>query len=104
MAQLKWQLAVATVLCRLVILPLCGMCLIGVPYKLGWFSGLPPMAILVMLIVHSTPTAIIVHGIAVMHRNREDDLAALLFYEYFASILTLPIMISLYLSIITPAT
>jgi hypothetical protein len=50
-----------------------------------------------MFIIHSNPTAIIVHAMSVVHRNREDDMAALLFWEYLGACITLPLLIALYL-------
>lgn len=40
--------------------------------------------------------------IATIYRNREDDVAALLFYEYLASTATLPLLIALYLTLVAP--
>jgi predicted permease len=54
-----------------------------------------------MLVTHATPTAIVVHSMATMLRNREDDMAAMLFWEYLASAITLPCLMALFLRIMT---
>lgn len=54
-----------------------------------------------MLVCHSTPTATIVHTIATMYGRGADDLAALLFFAYPASVLTLPPLIALYLALLS---
>ncbi|GFH14612.1 uncharacterized protein HaLaN_10702 [Haematococcus lacustris] len=101
-AKLPARVIASVILCRLVLLPLCGTPLVALPFKAGWFGDIHPMAVVVMLVTNATPTAIIVHAIATMYRNREDDLAALLFWEYLASIVSLPLLTALFLHIAAP--
>ncbi|KAJ9523516.1 hypothetical protein QJQ45_007208 [Haematococcus lacustris] len=101
-AKLPARVIASVILCRLVLLPLCGTPLVALPFKAGWFGAIHPMAVVVMLVTNATPTAIIVHAIATMYRNREDDLAALLFWEYLASIVSLPLLTALFLHIAAP--
>lgn len=53
-----------------------------------------------MLLNHAVPTAIMVHSMATMYRNREDEVAVLLFWEYIASALTLPFVMMAFLRIV----
>jgi hypothetical protein len=44
--------------------------------------------------------AILVHSLASVHHNGEDEVSALLFWEYLACIVTLPLCSSVYLYLI----
>lgn len=53
-AQMPLRLIVASILARLIVLPLAGTALVGLPYIAGWFPGLHPMAIIGMLYVRGS--------------------------------------------------
>jgi uncharacterized membrane protein len=46
------------------------------------------------------PAAILVHSLASVHHNGEDEVSALLFWEYLACIVTLPLCSAVYLYLI----
>lgn len=56
-----------------------------------------PLTMVVMMVAWSTPTAILVHSLASIHENGEDEVSALLFWEYLACIVTLPLCSAVYL-------
>lgn len=56
------------------------------------------MFTLVLTLQHAMPTAVNVHAVAAMHDNHEKVVAALLFWQYIACIVTIPICVSIYLS------
>ena len=59
-----------------------------------------PVFLLVMLIQNTAPTAILVHTMSAVHQNKEAEVSALLFYQYLASVVTLPPYLSLYLYLV----
>jgi predicted permease len=87
----------AMLLSRLVVLPLLGATLITQALSAGWIHMEDPLAVVVMMLVWSTPTAILVHSLASVHENGEDEISALLFWEYLSCVLTLPVCTAGYL-------
>ncbi|GLC46287.1 hypothetical protein PLESTB_000995100 [Pleodorina starrii] len=94
----------AAVATRLVLLPaVCGAALLGA-WRAGLLpAGTDPLAMLVMFIMHATPTAVLVHSMATIFSNAEDEVAALLFWQYIASLVSLPLAIGLMLQLLAPA-
>ena len=43
-----------------------------------------------MLIVYAMPTALNMNTLAMVHKNRDLEMSALLFYEYILSIFSIP--------------
>jgi predicted permease len=86
---------------KLILSPLIGLAVVLSAQKLGLLGVAPdPLAVLVMMVSWSTPTAILVHSLALVHKNGEDEVSALLFYEYLAAALTLPLCSALYLYVL----
>lgn len=56
------------------------------------------MFTLVLSLQHAMPTAVNVHAVAAMHGNNEKVIAALLFWQYIACILTIPVCVLVCLS------
>ncbi|PNW73583.1 hypothetical protein CHLRE_13g564850v5 [Chlamydomonas reinhardtii] len=93
---------VAAVVTRLLAVPLvCGALLWGA-WSAGLLPGCDPLSLLVMLVMHTTPTAVMVHSMASIFNNAEDEVAVLLFWQYLASLITLPLAISWVLKMLTP--
>ncbi|GIL56864.1 hypothetical protein Vafri_12158 [Volvox africanus] len=93
----------AAVVTRLLLLPaVCGAALLGA-WRAGLMPGVDPLAMLVMLVMHATPTAVLVHSMATIFGNTEDEVAAMLFWQYVACLLTLPLAIGLMLQLLGPA-
>ncbi|KAK9833536.1 hypothetical protein WJX81_002947 [Elliptochloris bilobata] len=67
-------------------------CLRGVMAGAVRFFDIVPVLTLVSL--NSAPTAINIQAIATMHGNHEREMAALLFWQYMAAIMALPLLIS----------
>jgi predicted permease len=55
------------------------------------------MFVLVMLLQNAVPTALNAHTLATLHGNREAEMGSLLFWEYLASIITVPAWLCLFL-------
>lgn len=85
------------VLSRLVVLPWVGATLITRALSAGLITMDDPLAVVVMMLVWSTPTAILVHSLASVHQNGEDEISALLFWEYLSCVFTLPVCTAGYL-------
>ncbi|MEW5314142.1 MAG: hypothetical protein WDW38_005661 [Sanguina aurantia] len=103
-SKLPPRLFLSLIISRQVVMPLVGTAMVMGAYSSGMLGALDPMALMVMLIIHSMPTALMVHSIATQLRNREDDVSAVLFWSYLASIITIPACIASYLYIVTRAT
>lgn len=83
---------------KLILMPLLGLAAVTAAEKVGLIPpGTDPLAILVMMVAWATPTAILVHSLASVHHNGEDEVSALLFYEYLAAMATLPVCSAVYL-------
>ena len=79
----------------------CGCCTAGTLLVLGLIRAgvvVPPNALftLVLLLGHSTPTAINVQTLATLHQNGEQAVSALLFWQYMGAILTLPLLLTFF--------
>jgi len=96
-AQLPLKSILGVVVCRLLLLPMLGCFLVQVAQESGVIQMQDPLALVVMMVVWSTPTAIMVHSLASVHENGEDEVSALLFWEYAVSVMTLPLCSSAYL-------
>jgi predicted permease len=56
------------------------------------------MFTLVLTLQHAMPTAVNVHSVAAMHSNHEKVVATLLFWQYIACIVTIPISVTICLT------
>jgi predicted permease len=91
----------SVITCRLLILPLLGLVVVMGGYVwLRAYQAPDPVFLLVMLIQNTAPTAILVHTMAAVHQNKEAEVSALLFWQYFASIVTLPPYLTLFLYLV----
>ncbi|GAX80754.1 hypothetical protein CEUSTIGMA_g8189.t1 [Chlamydomonas eustigma] len=90
---------ICTVIARLVVLPTVGTaCILGA-HSLGLLKQCDPTVLVVMLLTHAVPTALMLHGMATMYSDKEDEVANILFWQYLACVITLPICMSVFLSI-----
>ena len=71
---------VAVALGRLVLLPLSGLALVAGAYRLGLLANLDSTALVVMLLMWAVPTALMVHSVATMFQNKQDEVASMLFW------------------------
>lgn len=67
-------------------------------------SGLlrPPdsLFMLVLLLGHSTPTAINVQTLATLHNNGEAEVSCLLFWQYMGAIFSMPLLMIMFFHVI----
>ncbi|GBF90775.1 auxin efflux carrier family protein [Raphidocelis subcapitata] len=85
---------------RLVLLPLLGVGWVLAARAAGLLpASTPRLVVLVMLCVNSVPTALNVHTLCTMHGNCEAEMGAVIFYEYVASIVTVPLFLALFLHV-----
>lgn len=85
---------------RLVLMPGVMTGALLVSERVGVLPPPEPLMLLVMLMVNSTPTAILVHTVASVQRNGEVEMSAILFWEYLAALLTLPVCLAVFLYIV----
>ncbi|WIA28427.1 hypothetical protein OEZ86_010972 [Tetradesmus obliquus] len=81
---------------RLLLLPLLGTGWLLLASKAGWLLAPDSVFLLVMLIQNSVPTALNVHTLATLNSNREEEVGALLFWQYLASCITTPAWLMFY--------
>ncbi|WIA28085.1 hypothetical protein OEZ86_010668 [Tetradesmus obliquus] len=100
-AQVPPKFLLSMIAGKLLLHPLAGMALVLGALKLQLLpQGLDPLVPLVMMMVWATPTAVLVHSLATMLRNGEDQVSCYLFWQYLASLATLPAFMALYLQLL----
>ena len=79
---------------RLFILPvIAGVIVIGTGIA-GLWEAIDPLFVLVLLLIHATPTAPAVQALATSFHSHEADTAALVFWQSVFYIVTLPPMLA----------
>jgi len=64
------------------------------------FAVPDPMFLLTMLLANCTPTAINLQMVTVIYNHGAEEMSQLLFFQYLSSLITLPLFMRLFLSII----
>lgn len=85
---------------RLVILPvLGGAAVLGLR---SWGAYEPPdrMFVLVLLLMQAMPSALNLYTLAAVHNNHADELATMLFWQYLACVLTIPMSVAVFLAVV----
>jgi predicted permease len=95
-AKISWATVASITAVRLLILPCIGIGMVLGACKFGLLRTSDPNLILVLLLMNSVPTALLVHNLAILHSNRADDVAAVLFWQYIFCIITLPAWMSVF--------
>ncbi|CAL5223347.1 g5851 [Coccomyxa viridis] len=85
---------------RLIIIPLAGTAALLLLRKAGVFDPPDALFMLVLFLGHATPTAINVQTIATIHQNGEAEVSCILFWQYIASIISLPLLLLLFFQLI----
>ena len=96
-AAVGWPSIGGVIFARLALVPVLGSVMVLGGAKLGVFAPLNPLLLFVLLLQNTSPTAINIQAIATMHGNHENEMAVLLFWQYMASIVLLPVLISAYI-------
>ncbi|KAF6259145.1 auxin efflux carrier [Scenedesmus sp. NREL 46B-D3] len=100
-AQVPPKFLLSMIAGKLLLHPLAGMVLVLGALQLHLLpQGLDPLAPLVMMTAWATPTAVLVHSLATMLQNGEDQVSCYLFWQYLASLVTLPAFMALYLQLL----
>lgn len=100
-SKVSWRAVVALILIRLVVLPaLGGWAVIAADEARLWKDN-GQMFTLVLALQQAMPTALNVHTMASVNKNNEEVVASLLFWQYLACIVTIPVCVLVYLSKIT---
>lgn len=100
-ARMPARLVASLCVSKLVLHPLLGLGACLAASRAGLLpAGTPPLQALVMLLVWATPSAVLVHSLATLLRADEDAVAAALFWQYCASLATLPAALALYLALL----
>lgn len=99
-SRLPLRVVVAVVVTRLVLQAalFTGMVVAALRFKL--FTSPDPMFLLTLLLSNVTPTAINMQTLTVLYRTGEGEMATLLFWQYLASVVTLPACMWVFLRII----
>jgi predicted permease len=99
-AKLPVRLIVGVVACRQVIIPAIGTAVIVSSHRAGLFYAPNSFYLFTLLLNWTTPTAINIQTVAVLHQNGEAEVSCLLFWQYMCCVVTLPCWLSLYLYLI----
>ena len=68
--------------------------------KAGIFTCHDPLFMMALLLQHTAPTAVNLHALAALHQSGEQELGALLFWQYMASLVAVPCCLMLYLRLL----
>lgn len=63
-------------------------------HAIGVFHAPDPLFMLVLLVSHSMPTAMQLGTVATLRKSGEAEVSALLFWHFFACLVTLPIALA----------
>ena len=97
-APVPWKALLALTLIRLVILPAAGGWLVLAAQSWGAWTDNGSMFTLVLLLQQAMPTTMHVHTVAARYGNNEQVVAAMLFWQYIASIVTIPVSLLIFQS------
>ena len=61
-----------------------------------------PLFLFVLLLSHSTPTAMNLQTVATLNQNGEEEMSCLLCWQYLASLITLPLWMCLFVVLVSP--
>lgn len=96
------RLVLGVVMVKLVIFPaLISALIYAILACTSVYSPPDPMFLLILLLVNATPSAVNLTTIAVLYGNGAEELSQILFWEYIASLLTLPIFTWIFLKMST---
>eukprot|EP00887_Chlorella_sp_A99_P005248 scaffold1.g5248.t1 len=96
---LPWRVTLGVVVARLVVLPALMTGVLTACLRAGLHAP-DPMFFLVLCLSNATPTAINMQTITVLYKHGEAEMSTLLFWQYLASVATLPAFMWLWLHII----
>lgn len=99
-SRLPLHVTAAVLLVRLVLQPMLSTALILAALRLRLFASPDPMFLLILLLSNATPTAINIQTLTVLYRVGEAEMATMLFWQYIAAVLTLPVWMWAFLRII----
>ncbi|KAG7671720.1 hypothetical protein Ndes2526B_g07386 [Nannochloris sp. 'desiccata'] len=99
-SQLPARVTVGVVLVRLVLQPVLLTCMVVLALKFKLFVAPDPMFLLTLLLANATPTAINMQTLTVLYKFGAEEMSQMLFFEYIASLFTLPGFVWLFLKII----
>ncbi len=79
-AQVPARSIVAVAVARLFLLPVAGTAMVVASHSLGLLNHLDRTAFVVMMLMHAVPTALMLHSIATMCNDNQDQVASVLFW------------------------
>ncbi|KAL3144526.1 hypothetical protein ABBQ32_004260 [Trebouxia sp. C0010 RCD-2024] len=85
---------------RQIIIPMLGTGMVVLAHKWHIFRAPDPLFFMVLLLTHTTPTAINLQTVVTIHQNKEQEMSCILFWQYICSVFTLPGFMSAYLYIV----
>ena len=97
-AAVPWRAVLALVVIRLVVLPAAGGWVVLAAQSRGVWADNGSMFTLVLLLQQAMPTTMHVYTVASVHGNNEQVVVALLFWQYIASIVTIPVSLLIFQS------
>ncbi|GAB4818022.1 hypothetical protein N2152v2_005068 [Parachlorella kessleri] len=89
-SQLPWRVTLGVLITRLVLQPILLTGLVVLLLKLGFYTSPDPVFLFTVLLANTTPTAINMQTITVLYQNYPGEMSTILFWQYLASLVTLP--------------
>ena len=99
-SQLPWRVTAGVLLTRLVLQPALLTAVVVLCLWLGVYTAPDPMFLLTLLLANATPSAINLQMVTVLYGNGAEEMSQLLFFQYLAAVVTLPLYTRLFLAII----
>ncbi|PNH03864.1 hypothetical protein TSOC_010037, partial [Tetrabaena socialis] len=99
-ARVPLRLTALVTATRLALLPLFGLAMVMGAYALRLFEAPDPIYLLVLLIHNTAPTAVLVHTMASVQRNRPEEVSSILFWGYMVGVLAIPLWLTLFLYVV----
>lgn len=96
----SWRAIAVLVVIRLMALPVLGTLCVQGAKGAGIWSTDDPLFELVLLLQHAMPSALNLYTLAAMHCNHDKVIAAMLFWQYMACVVTIPVCVASFLAII----
>lgn len=99
-SRLPWRVVLSVMCTRLVLQPVLLTGGVVAALQLGLYRPPDAMFLLTLLLANATPTAINLQTMTVLYDHGAEEMSQLLFWQYLASLLTLPAFMWLFLHII----
>ncbi|KAL0019914.1 hypothetical protein WJX77_007779 [Trebouxia sp. C0004] len=103
-AKVPIKIILGVLVVRQILIPFLGTGMVVLAHRWHVFAAPDPLFFMVLLLTHTTPTAINMQTVVTIHQNKEAEMSCLLFWQYMCSVFTLPCFMSWYMHIVQQTT